>query len=252
MQWYYAEQGKQAGPVDDARLDELIASGLIRDDTLVWRDGMAAWQSYGEVRATRPPAIVLEILPRGAAASETRYCSQCGRPFPIEQLAAHGAALVCATCQQAGVASSGTLHYAGFWIRFLARLIDGIIMGTVGILIRLPFGLLFFAQRGDFRGMMPMLFGGLALTTFVSIALNLAYEAYFVSTRGATLGKMALGLKIVRADGSGVPLDLAVGRYFAQWVSVLTLLIGYIMAGFDPQKRALHDRICNTRVVHAR
>jgi uncharacterized RDD family membrane protein YckC len=43
-----------------------------------------------------------------------------------------------------------------------------------------------------------------------------------------------------------------VGRYFAQWISAIILAIGYIMAAFDDQKRALHDRICETRVIHVR
>ena len=84
----------------------------------------------------------------------------------------------------------------------------------------------------------------------LGLVLAVAYEAYFVSTRGATPGKMALGLKIVQADGSPVPVGLAVGRYFAQWISAFIFMIGFIMAGFDAEKRSLHDRICNTRVIH--
>ena len=56
----------------------------------------------------------------------------------------------------------------------------------------------------------------------------------------------------VRAGGGPVPGSLAVKRYFAQWVSALILMIGYFMAAIDEQKRALHDRICDTRVVHSR
>ena len=79
------------------------------------------------------------------------------------------------------------------------------------------------------------------------------YEIYFVSTRSATPGKLALGLKIVRADGAPMTTGLAVGRFFAYILdSLIPLYIGFIIAGFDSEKRAVHDYICGTRVVYTR
>jgi uncharacterized RDD family membrane protein YckC len=63
---------------------------------------------------------------------------------------------------------------------------------------------------------------------------------------------MALGLKVVRADGTALTTGRIIGRHFAEWLSSLILAIGYIMAAFDDQKRALHDRICDTRVIRSR
>jgi uncharacterized RDD family membrane protein YckC len=63
---------------------------------------------------------------------------------------------------------------------------------------------------------------------------------------------MAVGLKVVRTDGSGLGWGIAVGRFFMYIVSGIILLIGYIMAGFDEEKRALHDRVCDTRVIYKR
>ena len=60
---------------------------------------------------------------------------------------------------------------------------------------------------------------------------------------------MALGMKVVRPDGSRVDLGRAAGRYFAKLLSMIVLFIGYIMVGFDSEKRGLHDMICDTRVV---
>ena len=60
---------------------------------------------------------------------------------------------------------------------------------------------------------------------------------------------MAFGLKVVAPDGSRISYMRALGRFFAEIVSGLTFSIGYIMAGFDSQKRSLHDRICATRVI---
>jgi len=62
---------------------------------------------------------------------------------------------------------------------------------------------------------------------------------------------MVLGLKVVRPNGAPVNLGRAVGRYFAKWLSSMTLGIGYIIAGFDAEKRAMHDMIVDTRVIKA-
>ena len=66
---------------------------------------------------------------------------------------------------------------------------------------------------------------------------------------GATIGKIGLNLKIIRADGTAVTRSWALRRYFAMGLSLLTGTVGFLMAAFDPEKRALHDRICATRVV---
>jgi uncharacterized RDD family membrane protein YckC len=60
---------------------------------------------------------------------------------------------------------------------------------------------------------------------------------------------MACKLKVIRPDGEPITYMRAFGRHFAEVLSALILLMGYIMAGFDDQKRTLHDRICDTRVV---
>jgi len=72
---------------------------------------------------------------------------------------------------------------------------------------------------------------------------------YFLGKFSATPGKMALGLKVLRADGEMITYPRALGRFFAEFLSSVILAIGYIMAAFDEEKRALHDRICDTRVV---
>jgi uncharacterized RDD family membrane protein YckC len=151
-------------------------------------------------------------------------------------------------------AASAQVRYAGFWIRFAARFIDGVLLGIVNAILRAPLTIMLGLGGVHSAGfiLFPMAVGLAGVSVVISIGVGVLYEAYFVSTRGGTLGKLALGIKIVRADGGPVSGSLAVKRYFAQWISALILLIGYIMVAFDGQKRALHDRICETRVVHAR
>jgi uncharacterized RDD family membrane protein YckC len=88
-------------------------------------------------------------------------------------------------------------------------------------------------------------------TTPITMGIAVAYYTFFVGKFGATPGKMATSLLIVNADGSKVSYAKALGRYFAtEFISgCFTLGIGYLMVAWDPEKRALHDRICGTRVI---
>ena len=202
------------------------------------------------------------------APTDTRYCSECGRATPADELAQFGDRLICAYCKQTyaqklreGVAPVQAVSYAGFWIRVVAVIIDAIIMTIVqGLLQFVALGGFFRTNvriepgmRPDEVGalMAPML-GMIGMAWLISVAVNSCYEAFFIYKFGATPGKMALGLKVVRPNGGPVDLGRAFGRYFAKLLSGLILCIGYIMVAFDSEKRGLHDMICDTRVVRIR
>lgn len=186
-------------------------------------------------------------------------CSQCGRTFAHSDLVQIAGNWVCAECKPAflsrvmasGAAVTSKWHYAGFWIRVVARLIDGIALGIAQAFI----ALLFFGTFG--AQFLPSVTrsapSGLRLSfQLLSYAIAIAYETVLLRYQGATLGKMALGLKVVRSNGGSLGWGISVGRYFMYIVSGIILLIGYIMAGFDDEKRALHDRVCDTRVIYKR
>ncbi len=261
MKWYYASAGRQVGPVEEAQLDELLRSGAVRDDTLVWREGMANWQPHSAVRG---PAKPLPI-PAEAATLETRYCSECGRPHPANEMVTIGAATVCAQCKplymqrvREGGKAIGARRYAGFWIRFVARMLDGIILGVVALiviipaifLLHIPFPIM--AAGDDPANFLPGLLRFEGMVAPISFGIFLLYEVYFLTSRGATIGKLALGLKVIRSDGAPLTAGRSTGRFFAYLLdSYFTLTIGFIIAGIDSEKRSLHDRICDTRVIHA-
>jgi uncharacterized RDD family membrane protein YckC len=273
MQWYYAESGRQLGPVEESALDDLVRQGVVRDDTLVWREGMAAWQRHSAVRGSSagssqaPAAPSPPPAPGPASSGDIRYCSECGRGFPASQLTDYGDRLVCTQCRPAysqrlsRTQPATTRHFGGFWIRFVAIIIDGIIIGVVGAIIRIPLGIagmglgLGLGRNPDPSQVMaalPAFMSLVGLSFLIQTAFSLGYEVYFLSTKGATPGKMALGLKVTRADGSPVSAGLAAGRFFAKYLSLFTFCIGFIIAGFDREKRSLHDHICGTRVVYSR
>ena len=186
------------------------------------------------------------------------YCSQCGQPKAEEELAHFGNILVCGACKPAysqglneGIAARGAFHYAGFWIRFVAVIIDGLIVGFASAAVQVLLVLPSLRTNGSPSGTAASI-ALVGLAYLVSIAIGASYEGIFVYKLGATPGKMALGLRVVRPDGGPVSLGRAVGRYFAKMLSAIILLIGYIMAGFDREKRALHDMLVDTRVIKSR
>jgi len=202
--------------------------------------------------------------------TQRAFCSECGQPARPDELARFGDRLVCPNCKNAyaqrlreGVAPAGFVRYGGFWLRFVAVIIDGVIIAIpIGILQAMLFAVMGLsmpqiAQNPNprpeeiFAAMAPIL-GMVGLSSLIGMALACAYEAFFLVKFGATPGKMALGLKVVRPDGSGITASRAIGRYFGKLLSSMILYIGYIMAGFDAQKRALHDMICDTRVIKTR
>jgi len=263
MDWHYAENGQQLGPVSEERLLELVHAGTVRPDTLVWRAGMAEWRPYIEAGPGAPPPL------NGAAGS--RYCSSCGRSYPASDLATFGESAICAECKPAWVqrlrqgmttTSGAALNYAGFWIRFGAVCIDALAIGAVqGLLFFLLFGgslVTMFgqaaqgvdpAQTGAFAGAIAASIG---MFQIMSLAIQLAYHSFLWFRFGATLGQMALGLKVVTPEGGPLSLAVSIGRYFAYMLSGIILGIGFMMAGWDDQKRALHDRLANTRVIRVR
>ena len=184
-------------------------------------------------------------------ASPTVYCAQCGRPYPGEEMVRFGAVAVCANCKDIYAQRlretgqvAGARVYAGFWIRFVAWFIDLIALWIVNFAIQTVTGTRITNPR-DFGAAM----GSMGLNFLISIGISLFYESFFLVQYGATPGKMVLKLKVITPDGGGISWGRAIGRYFAKWLSGITLLIGYIMAGFDSEKRALHDYIAGTRVI---
>ncbi len=245
MNWYYASNGQQLGPVDDTQLDALVAAGTVTPDSLVWREGMANWQPLSEARPVAGSAAVPPSLAR---------CSACGGGFPPEALVRIADRQVCAQCkpvvlqqlQEGALRPVGqAFEYGGFWLRFVAKFIDSLIVGVPVFILAVVVGVM--ASGGG---------GNPAAEAAFQLVLQLAYYALaaiytilFVGLKGTTPGKMAVGLKVVRADGSAPGFGLATGRFFAEILSGLICYIGYIMAGFDAEKRSLHDHICSTRVV---
>jgi uncharacterized RDD family membrane protein YckC len=197
-------------------------------------------------------------LPPQPSTADSIGCVECGRLFSPDQVLVIGNAPVCAGCKPAylqRLRESGkgfrVLEYGGFWIRFTAWMIDITILSVVWFILAAPVRLLTgFRNPADSMTALALSLGALGLQALLNFALMFAYNVYFVSVYGATPGKQLLQLTIVLSDGSRLSAGQAVGRFFAWLVSYIPFMAGLIMAGFDAEKRALHDRICDTRVIY--
>ncbi len=245
MNWYYVQEGRQVGPVTEEQFQALVANGTIQTTTYVWYQGMANWQPYNQV-----------VNPTPAAADTQTTCSQCGKVHATQDMIRHGELWICATCKpvfvqrlKEGVALPGVRKYGGFWIRFLARILDGLIAGIVSWALMLAFFPTFLNAAQAPEEISLEIIGLQLLFSLFQFGMSGAYETIFIGRFGATPGKMACGLSVTRPDGAKLSYARALGRYFGVILSYFTLYIGFIIAAFDEEKRALHDRICDTRVI---
>jgi len=152
-------------------------------------------------------------------------CAKCGTGN-----AAH--AVYCQSCGTELVTASPasvSAAYGGFWKRVVAWLIDAIVVSAAaGIVVASTFGF----------GVLVIFFG------------HWIYEALMTSSEWqATLGKRAMNMAVTDLQGQRVSFARATGRYFAKWISVLTLGFGFLIVAFTEKKQGLHDLIAGTVVV---
>ena len=205
-----------------------------------------------------------------AMADGAAFCSNCGQGFPVAVAARApilsasvaapmegGAAAIPA---HAGYAAVPRVEYAGFWLRFLAFLIDNVVMGIAFVLILIP--LIFLTGLGGFIGTIHpdedfndvgifMLIGLIFLAATVSLVFTWLYHALMESSEWqATVGKKVLGLVVTDMAGQRVSFWRATARHFAKIITnMVPAFIGYIMAGFTEKKQALHDMLAGCLVL---
>lgn len=165
------------------------------------------------------------------------------------------------TDPQQSTSEQPKLQYGNFGLRFLAWLLDEIILGTIIWFLVLPIlaliGLSTFSLRELeihreeelipwFIAMGSLVFG-LVIIEFVSGWL---YFALFQSgPRQATPGKMIVGVKVTDMEGNRIDFTKATIRYFSKIISGIILMIGYLIAAFTEKRQALHDLLAGTLVL---
>ncbi len=138
------------------------------------------------------------------------------------------------------------MEYAGFWRRSAAMAIDSVLMGIVQMVIMMVFMGGFMAGDVSDEAMGG---GAVAFNILMLGAVWLYFALMESSSKQATLGKMMIGVIVTDTDGNRISFGRASGRYFGKYVSMITLMIGFIMAAFTKRKQALHDMMAGCLVI---
>lgn len=233
MEIWIGRDGERHGPYKEDDVRDWLRSGQVKGSDLAWREGLADWQPLSvlfpdvTVDASVPPTGVAPALPQATAAAAE--------------------------------------DYAGFWKRFLAYIIDAIILWIPSKLLNDVFGgaaveaaakQAAMNAAGDAHAMLAIQMHAMAQmwpATLLGFVVAWWYYALCESSAWqATIGKLALGMRTTDMEGQRLKLGRALIRYPAMILSSLILFIGYIMVAFTRKKQGLHDLIAGTLVLNGR
>ena len=181
-------------------------------------------------------------------AASAAYCFSCGASFTAAPTAGSFPPYAAAPAAANRPTAFALGTPGGFWIRVLPYIIDRLIIPLPLILLWMLLGL----PTPDFSNITealdsPPAFQRLQMTIAFLI---LVYDTAFIALRGATPGKQLFGLYVVRADGSRIGWGRALARHLLTALTLnFTLGLGFLVVAFHPDKRGLHDLICDTVVV---
>jgi len=191
--------------------------------------------------------------------AQAQACQNCGVTLSSSLAPSQAAAPARAYAPAPPVAYAPPSIYGGFWIRFLAHLIDHAILGAVAaplfLIMALPgiVRIVHEAERSQERPS-PELIVTILSSVFVYVALAFVgqwlYEALLTSSSWqGTIGKRVLHLKVVDEAGNRISFGRSTGRFFAKILSSMFFCIGFIMIGFTERKTGLHDMLAGTKVL---
>lgn len=226
MEWYYAKDNRPCGPVSAEELERLERSGDILSETLIWNESMTEWQPRQKVSLPWDSVSTSEdVDDEGSNASDA---------IPVD----------------------APLVYADMLPRAAAKMTDMV------ILLALLLAALGITDTPLFDGPIPETFEPGESTpqvrrevTVYILILQALYQISFLTLYQATPGKLLFGMRIVFADGRRMNLLWAVSRFLSELIAGftwLTFVVGCSVAFFNPERRALHDFICGSRVVTVR
>lgn len=267
-EWYYADGQERQGPLTAEELRLRFQRTQITLATLVWREGYAQWKPLSEA----VEELQLQTLAAAADNAGTGIdlrgdytaIDNGTAPLPGTGGGLHSPYTAPAASTSYGATAVVDGHevvYAGFWKRFAAASIDGLIMSSVLLVVFLV-GVLMFGGFASFAGglgspdasagMMVFLVVGIYIFPIIVQALYFTWTQASLSQ--ASLGKRAVGIKVVRTDGQRMSTARSFGRWAGMFLSYLVscgvaYLVSGIMAGVTMRKQALHDLVSDTLVV---
>jgi uncharacterized RDD family membrane protein YckC len=235
MEIWIGRNGERHGPYKEDDVRQWLRSGQLSREDLAWYEGLADWQPlsvlFPDAVASAPPAT----------------------------------APVMASMPPAPTVSAALDDYAGFWKRVAAYILDAIILYIPGMLIQKMMGgdaaeaamkQAQLASPGDPQVMLTALSEFYSTMLPAILIITVITWLYFAicesSVWQATVGKLALGIRVTDMHGQRISFPRALGRYPAKYLSTLIFCIGFLMVAWTRRKQGLHDLIASTLVLNGR
>ena len=239
MEIWIGRDGERHGPYKEDDVRQWLRSGQISREDLAWYEGLADWQ---------PLSVLFPDEVRSAPVVANPYSAPTAPLLPLPQT--NAAALE---------------DYAGFWKRVGAYILDVIVLYMPNMLIMKAMGgdaaqatlrQAMLAAPGDPHAMIAaygQFYSSIAAASLITTALAWLYFALCESSAWqATVGKLALGIRVTDLQGNRISFLRALGRYPAKILSGMILFIGFLMVAWTQRKQGLHDMICSTLVLNGR
>lgn len=237
MEIWIGRDGERHGPYKEEDVRQWLRSGQVSGSDLAWREGLADWQPL----STLFPDVTRDAAP----AADNPYSAPAA---PMQNLPQTTAAAL--------------EDHAGFWKRVAAYILDAIVLYVVFRVIGI-----FFGVSAAQEAMKQEMLGGTSslmqayehfysrlwpYTLLTTVLTWLYFASCESSAWQATVGKLALGIRVTDMQGARISFPRALGRYLAKYLSAIILCIGFIMVAFTRRKQGLHDLIAGTLVLNGR
>jgi uncharacterized RDD family membrane protein YckC len=218
------------GPFTRTEVADQLNRGEITLDSLAFVDGLPAWTPLRDVLAKvdgttpAPPQSASFTAPPAVFGAPPAAYSYAATMRPPDHLV-----------------------YAGFWLRFVAAIVDWIILLPLAIISLV----ITYVQNSASDNTVKVVLAMISLLySLICLVVQWLYFALQESSAAqATLGKRLIGIQVTDRQGNRIGFGRATGRFFAKFLSALIIYIGFMMAGWTERKQALHDMLADTLVV---
>ncbi|MDE2248139.1 MAG: RDD family protein [Xanthomonadaceae bacterium] len=241
MEIWIGRDGERHGPYKEDDVRQWLRSGQVSPQDLAWHEGLADWQPLSVLFPADQPSV-------NAAAATAAYRTASVPLQPLPQ-----------------TATAALEDYAGFWKRVAAYILDMIVLYIPNLLIMKSMGgdaaeaamkQAMLAAPGDPHAMFAAyghFYSSMGPAIAITTVMTWLYFALCESSAWqATIGKLALGIRVTDLRGKRISVARALGRYPAKMLSYLILCIGFLMVAWTRRKQGLHDMIAGTLVLNGR
>lgn len=230
MNWYVVRDGEEpTGPFSFDDLRRMAAAGRLTERDLAWKEGMTEWTLAASVPdllpASRDGGDLSALQASTSTKSATAYNPYAAPTVDYEVVS---------------TSEASSFQYADYLPRVAAYVLDGIFLLLMQLIPSVILFVLLMGTMGEEAGA--------ATAQSLSNAFSLAIGAiYFIgletSAKQGTWGKQIMGIKVTDMEGNRLGIRRASGRFFAKWLNICALGIGYLMPLFTARRQTLHDML---------